>query len=219
MSAVERVVGVGSSAGGLDALTDALSSVGADVPFAFIVAQHMAADYDSPLVGLLQPVTSLRVREARDGAALEPGVVEVCPPDRNIVVEGDCVRLTRPDGPAPHPSVDLLLFSLAEQWGERAVGVVLSGSGADGSDGIRAIHARGGMNFAQAPESAQFGAMPQAAIATGCIDLKAGPGELGPVLGRLKDFTAVASELPIDELDGQSLLWTGTPHPRPSQRC
>jgi chemotaxis response regulator CheB len=102
MSAVERVVGVGSSAGGLDALTDALSSVGADVPFAFIVAQHMAADYDSPLVGLLQPVTSLRVREARDGAALEPGVVEVCPPDRNIVVEG-CVRLTRPDGPGAPP--------------------------------------------------------------------------------------------------------------------
>lgn len=127
---VRRVVCVGSSAGGLEALGAFLSSLPADLPFCYVVAQHIAPTHDSPLPGLLARATTLRVEPARDGAPLEAGVVLVAPPGADVLVDERAVHVVAPaSGPGPNPRIDVLLRSAAAAWGEKSVAVVLSGTG------------------------------------------------------------------------------------------
>ncbi|MDB4980960.1 MAG: hypothetical protein JWM82_1712, partial [Myxococcales bacterium] len=166
------VAGVGASAGGLEAFTRVLEPIDANAPLALILVQHLARDHRSLLPDLLARSTRLVVEEGRDGLKLHPGRVYVIRPDTRMAVIDGCLRVTaRPPERAFDSSVDHLFASLAEQYREKAIGVVLSGSGHDGSSGIRAIREAGGITVAQEPSEAQTDSMPRSAIATGAVEL------------------------------------------------
>lgn len=180
------VVGLGSSAGGLDALTKALGGVSPDLPISYIVAQHVSPDFQSQLVELLARATELDVRVCADGDQLTTGVVTVCPPHMNVTVVGDRLRLTDPsDTPSPHPNIDMFFESLAAQWNTGGVAVLLSGTGDDGAAGIQAVRSAGGVTVVQDPASAEFDGMPRAALATGSVDAVIAPEALGDLLVRV----------------------------------
>ncbi len=193
------VVGLGASAGGLEALSAALASLPVDVPFAIVVAQHMSEMPGSPLVELLAAASDLKVISAEEGSPLEPGVVLVCPAGEDITVGRQQVNLAqRHGGAGPHPSIDALFASMAQTHPENAVGFVLSGTGSDGTEGLRTLRLRGGLALVQAPESAKFPAMPQSALSAGNADLVIMPEELGATLGRIGG-PGVVAETPAGE--------------------
>ena len=137
-----RVVGIGASAGGLEALQEFLAPLTPDGT-AYVIAQHLAPDHPSLIVELLSRDTALQVLEAVDGEQLAPGVVVIGPPNRDLTVVGDRLRLVEPaERLGPSPNVDLLFESLAQEWGDRSVGVVLSGTGSDGANGLRSLRER-----------------------------------------------------------------------------
>jgi two-component system CheB/CheR fusion protein len=161
------IVGIGASAGGLDAFTRLLQHLPADTGFAFVLVQHLDASHPSSLSEILGRATSMPVADATDGAAVEPNRVYVIPANTELTVVDRTLRLgPRSASAAPRP-IDRFLQSLARDCGSRAVGVILSGNGADGSDGLMAIRAAGGMTFAQDPSSAEFPSMPSMAAAAG----------------------------------------------------
>src|SRR5436190_2159011 len=144
------VAGVGASAGGLEAFSLILRPIPADAPLALVLVQHLARDHQSLLAELLATKTALAVTEAHDNQLIQPGHVYVIPPDAHMTVIDGHLRLqTRPRGSEVPGAIDLFFSSLAEQYREKAVGVILSGSGQDGSFGIREIHAAGGLTFVQ----------------------------------------------------------------------
>lgn len=185
MSTVERFIGVGSSAGGLEALTELLSSLPPDLPFCYVIAQHTSPEHNSPLTELLAHSTRLPVHTATDGSPLEAGTVLVTPPDADIAVDGLRVRLSALRAPGSHPRIDDLLGSLADEHGANAIAIILSGAGSDGSEGVRRVHAAGGVVIVQDPRKAEFAAMPQSAIQTGCADLVVPATQIGEILRRL----------------------------------
>ena len=149
------VVGIGSSAGGLEALESFLGGVSPTDDLALIVAQHLAPEHKSVLTELLSRMSSLPIVEAMDGAQIRGGSVIVAPPGHDIWVDGTTLVVRRPkERFSPAPSIDILLGSLAEHWGSASVGVILSGTGSDGSLGLRAVHAAGGLCLVQTPASA-----------------------------------------------------------------
>jgi two-component system CheB/CheR fusion protein len=181
-----HVVGIGASAGGLEALQALVAELAPGTGSAFIVGQHLSPDRPSLLVDLLAHVAGLPVVEAADGQRLEADLIVVAPPHRDITVDGERIHVTAVDEvPGPNPSVDLLFESLAEHWGGRAVAVVLSGTGSDGAHGLRAVKAAGGLAIVQSPGTAKFDAMPKAAISVGGVDLQLAPGEIGQRLAVL----------------------------------
>jgi two-component system, chemotaxis family, protein-glutamate methylesterase/glutaminase len=165
------IVVVGSSAGGLRALSELLRPLDPGFPAALVVVQHLSPDHKSMLPELLARVTRLRIKQAENGDALRPGAAYIAPPGRHLLVSPGRLELTHTQQVHySRPSIDLLFVSAAEAYGKRCLAVVLSGSGWDGSAGIRAIKQAGGMAIAQDPDSAEFGPMPRAAIETGCVD-------------------------------------------------
>ncbi|MCP9858271.1 MULTISPECIES: chemotaxis protein CheB [unclassified Cyanobium] len=181
-----HLIGIGASAGGLEALQSLLGSLGCGGNVAYVVAQHLAPDHSSLMVDLLARVTPLQVLKAVDGAELLPDTITVCPPNHDIRVQGNQLALVDPEPRlGPSPSIDRLFESIAEHWAERGAAVVLSGTGSDGARGLRAVRAAGGLTIAQAPESARFDGMPRAAIAMGGADLILDPAAIGQHLGDL----------------------------------
>ena len=174
-----RIVGLGASAGGLEALERFLASVPPDSGLAYVVVQHLDPTHKAMLVELLQRSTAMPVREAADLMPVEPGVVYVIPPNRELSVQRGVLHLAEPSQPrGMRLPIDVLFYSLARDQGERAIGVVLSGMGADGTLGLQAIKSQGGLTLAQQPESAQFDSMPRSAIAAVAADIVAPPQEL-----------------------------------------
>lgn len=177
------VVGLGASAGGLAALEAFLSHVPPASGLAYVVVQHLDPTSKALLPGLLQRGTAMPVREATDGLALAPDAVFVVPPGHDLTCEHGRLRLWPPTQPRGlRLPIDRLFASLAHDQGARAVGVVLSGMGADGTLGLQAIRAQGGLALAQSPESAAFDAMPRHAIAAGAADLVGEPAALPALL-------------------------------------
>lgn len=171
-----RVVGMGASAGGLEALERFFERADTEMAVAYVVVQHLSPDHKSLMADILGKRTRLPVTEAEDGVVLEPGRVYVVPARKNLVVEGRFLRLK--ERAAAHTlnlPIDLLFRSLAEQQGELAMGVVLSGTGSDGRMGIEAIKEAGGLVIAQDPSTARFDGMPLSAISTGLVDLILAP--------------------------------------------
>lgn len=169
----ERVVGLAASAGGLNALIQVLSGLPASLPAAVVVVQHLEPTHRSMIAPILDRRTELQVAEARDGDRLVNGNAYVAPPDRHLLVnvngslsltQSELVHFVR-------PSADLLFESLAASCQQRAIAVVLSGTGIDGSLGITAVKKMGGTVIAQDEASAEFFGMPSAAIETGAVDL------------------------------------------------
>ncbi len=176
---VVRVVGLGASAGGLDPLELFLSRVPAASGLAYVVVQHMDPTHKTLLAELLQRATAMPVHEAVEAQPVEPDHVYVIPPDTELTLLGGATHLARPAEPrGQRLPIDVLFGSLARELGERAIGVVLSGMGSDGTQGLQAIKSQGGLTLAQQPESAQFDSMPRSAIAAGCVDIVALPGDM-----------------------------------------
>ncbi|MGH7535561.1 MAG: chemotaxis protein CheB, partial [Gemmatimonadales bacterium] len=163
------VIGIGASAGGLAAFTQFLTSLPAEPAVACVLIQHLDPNYPSELAHILGSATTLSVTTAEDGEVLQPDHIYVLPPDALLTIAGGQFHLEpRTDG---HPfAIDHFLISLAAARGSDSIGVVLSGSGSDGTAGLRAVKAAGGTTFAQDPASAEHGDMPRAAIASGAVD-------------------------------------------------
>ena len=188
------VAGIGASAGGLDACTRLVDTIPRDSGMAFILVQHLDPTHESMMVSLLAAHTALKVRQAEEGMPVEPGFFYVIPPGKYLAVGAGALRVTPPL--AAHGArlpFDFLLNSLALEYGPRAIAVVLSGTGSDGSLGLKAIHERGGKVVAQKPEEAAFDGMPRSAIATGLVDHVLPVAEIAFVLDRKHRPDAEAS--------------------------
>ncbi len=180
------VVGIGASAGGLPALQALLESLPSDTGMAFIIVQHLSPDHESLLPALLALRTSMPVLEAREALALTPDHVYVSPPGIRLTLERDTLHLGRARSLRGTPRIiDELLGSLAESAPGRAIGVILSGTGTDGTRGLRAIRSAGGTTFAQEPASAGFDAMPRSAIQADAVDHVLPPEGIAAALARL----------------------------------
>ncbi len=178
-NALVRVVGIGCSAGGLEALDAFFAHVPADSGLAYVVVQHLDPTHPSSLPELLQRVTTMPVAEATDGLAVRPGCVYVIPPNKDLTLRGGRLCLSEPSAPrGQRMAVDCFLNSLALDQGEQAVGVLLSGMGSDGVQGLHAIKLAGGLVAVQDPASAQSDSMPASAIAAGLADFVARPENL-----------------------------------------
>ena len=165
------VVGLGASAGGLDAFRRFFESVPADSGLAYILIQHLDPSHESMMVELLAGRVPMPVFQATDGMTVERDHVYVIAPGRYLAIESGTLRLSEPrERHGMRLPFDFFLHSLADACGERAIAVILSGTGGDGSLGLRAIREKGGVVIAQDPEEAAFDGMPRSAIATGCVD-------------------------------------------------
>jgi two-component system CheB/CheR fusion protein len=158
-----RVVGIGASAGGLDAFIDLVSAIPADTGLAFVLIQHLDPHHDSLLVDILAGATAIPVQEVIDGMRIERDHIYVIPPDTQMTIHDSVLRLVPRTRKVPHRPLDSFFCSLAEDRKSDAIGVVLSGNDADGALGLQAVRDAGGITFAQTPESAKFDVMPRAA--------------------------------------------------------
>jgi chemotaxis methyl-accepting protein methylase/signal transduction histidine kinase/chemotaxis response regulator CheB len=188
------VVGVGASAGGLDAFTQLLKHLPADTGMAFVLIQHLDPTHASFLRDALAKATTMTVSQAEDGTAVEPNHVYVIPPDADISLNrGRLTLASRALDGRRSLSVDGFLRSLAADRGSHAIGVVLSGNASDGTEGLRAIKAESGITLAQAPESAKYGEMPRNAVSAGVVDAALPIPELARELVRLSRHPYVAA--------------------------
>jgi two-component system, chemotaxis family, CheB/CheR fusion protein len=173
------IVGIGMSAGGLEACSQLLEALPAAPGFATVIVQHLAPHHASALSTLLAARTRMIVAEAQEGTTVEVDRVYVIPPDVSIEILDGRLRLTpRSEGPGHVLPVDCFLSSLAAALGDRSIAVILSGTGSDGVIGARAVKAQGGTVFVQEPATAKYDGMPRAAIAAGLADAIAGPAEI-----------------------------------------
>ena len=165
-------VGIGASAGGLEALRPFVAHLPESADMTYIVAQHMSPDHRSMMVELLNRETALNVLPAVDNLLPLANTIYVAPANTDITICKGKLRLSKPSNTiGPKPSVDRLFISLADDREERSIGIVLSGTGSDGAHGIKAIKAAGGITIAQDPRSAKYDSMPIAAIRVGAADL------------------------------------------------
>jgi len=164
------VVGIGASAGGLDALEKLFSLMPADSGLAFVVVQHLERRHPSLLTEMLGRRTRMRVTQAEHGVRPEPDHVYVIAPNTNLTVEQGALRVAPSSGETSPTRIDAFLRSLAADRGEDAMGVLLSGAGSDGTSGLRAVKEHGGFGIAQDPRTARHGSMPQTAIEAGVVD-------------------------------------------------
>jgi two-component system CheB/CheR fusion protein len=193
------VVGIGASAGGLEALQRFFENMPPDGGMAFVVIQHLSPDHKSLMVELLSKHTTMRVRRVEDEMAVEPNTVYLLPPKKNVVMHGHRLKLgDRPSGHGVPLPIDIFFASLAEACGEAAVGVVLSGTGSDGMRGVREIKAAGGTLLVQDEASAKFDGMPRAAISTGLVDAVLLPEQMPAHLVQLATRFSDGSRLPLD---------------------
>jgi two-component system CheB/CheR fusion protein len=194
-----RIVGIGASAGGLAPLEQLLAHAPGGSGLAYIVVQHMDPVHASVLVQLLQRVTAMPVHEAEQGRTVEADTVYVIPPGAELTLRSGSLQLAPPREPhGQRLPIDALFASLARELGDRAIGVVLSGMGADGTQGLLAIRAQGGLTLAQSPGSAQFDAMPRSAIAAGCVDIVAEPAEMPACIERATGLAPQDPPAPVE---------------------
>lgn len=184
------IVGIGASAGGLDAFRSFFSAMPTDSGMAFVLIQHLAPDYDSALAEIIGDCTAMPVVKAMDGTVAAPNTVAVIPQNAILKIEGGVLRVAPPETPtARRLSIDTFLVSLAEDQGENAIGIILSGFGSDGTIGIEAIKESGGLTLSEAAfdHRAKFG-MPQSAVVGGFVDYVLQPQEMPARLLEYRDF-------------------------------
>ena len=191
-SGIPLVVGIGASAGGLDAFKSFFSNMSADTGMAFVLVQHLAPDYKSMLADLLGKATVMDVIEATDGVVVKPNCVFVIPPDATMTIAGGRLKIVKPAPPREfRRPIDTFLQSLAEDQGENAIAIILSGTGSDGTLGLAAVKEHGGLTLAQSEyDSHALPGMPQSAAATGQVDdvlaVEAMPAKLAAYQAHLK---------------------------------
>ncbi|MFH2047718.1 MAG: chemotaxis protein CheB [Pseudomonadota bacterium] len=179
------VVGIGASAGGLAAFEAFFSGMPTDTnpDMAFILVQHLAPDHKSILTELIRRYTRMQVFEVEDGMVVEPNCAYIIPPNRDMAFINGTLQLLEPSSPrGQRLPIDFFFRSLANDQRERAICIVLSGTGSDGALGVRAIKGEGGMAMAQSPTSTEYDGMPRSAIATDMVDYELPPGEMAAQL-------------------------------------
>jgi two-component system CheB/CheR fusion protein len=180
------VVGIGASAGGLEALTAFLKALPARTGMAVVVIQHLAPQHESALTQLLSKATAMPVLEVSNGMPVERNHVYVIPPDKIMTIQNGALMLTpRERASVPHHPIDEFYFALAPERKTAAIGVILSGSGSDGTLGLKAIKEEGGVTFAQDPKTAAWPAMSTSAISAGAVDFVLPPAGIAAELARI----------------------------------
>lgn len=195
------VVGVGASAGGLEALMEFIISIGAHRGLACIIVQHLDPHHQSDLAKLLAAKTILPVKEGLDGLEVAPGCVYVIPINKVMTLAQGRLQITlRLEDEASPTPINQLFYSLAKEEAANAIGVVLSGTGSDGALGLKAIKAGGGLTFAQDERSAKFFGMPKAAIDLNVVDRVLSPRDIAQTILRLVSLPKA------DAFDGKDLM-------------
>jgi PAS domain S-box-containing protein len=200
------VVGIGASAGGLDAFRKLFSTMPADSGLAFVLIPHLDPTRDSLMVDLIARATAMPVVEADEDMLVEADHVYLLPPNKYMTISGGKLHLTGPvERGGMQTSIDLFLRSLAEDRQEEAIGIVLSGTGSHGTLGLQAIKANGGMAVVQDPRTAEYDGMPRSAIATGLIDTVLPPEAMAPALLQYIQHFFGTSDQEADALEGTYL--------------
>jgi len=200
------IVGIGASAGGLEAILELLEGIPAKANLAVLVVQHLDPSRPSLLTEIFSNRASLHVSEATDNLIMKPGRLYVIPPNMTMAVASDRIKLSPRDETSSSPTpIDDLFQSMAQSVTDRAIGVILSGSGTDGALGMQAIKEYGGITFAQDAASARFSSMPRAAIQLGCIDFVLSPSAIALELMRIAQhpFTVSAQTDSADSLNDE----------------
>ncbi|WP_424933120.1 CheR family methyltransferase [Amaricoccus macauensis] len=181
------IIGIASSAGGLEALTQLVQNLPADSGASYVIAQHMSPTHKSLMSTLIGREANMDVIEMSDPVKPASNTIYVTPPNWDVVLQDSLLTLVPPHGEArtPKPSGDRLFMSLARERGETCMGIVLSGTGSDGSYGVQAIREAGGITIAQDLGTAKYDGMPASAAETGCIDLVLSPTQIGQHLGKI----------------------------------
>ena len=196
-------VGIGASAGGLEALSQLVAGLDPDSPIAYVILQHVSPSHRSMMADILGRETALDVENMTDGTVPRAGCIYVVPASSVAVIQDGAFQLTEmlQDG-SPKPPINEFLSSLATEKGEGAVGIVLSGTGSDGTVGLRAIQAEGGITMVQKPETAKYSGMPMAAIEAGVGDYMLSPEEMAERLVNLARLHPLGEDdLPQPTLD------------------
>ncbi|MFN6569424.1 chemotaxis protein CheB [Dendronalium sp. ChiSLP03b] len=190
------IVGMGASAGGLEAFAELLSHLPTDTGMAFVLIQHLSPDKKSLLAEILSRSTEMPVREVRDGMSVEPNHVYVIPPNTTMTISQGILKLRPRDKVyGLSKTVDAFFISLAEDRGNKAIGVVLSGGDADGTRGLETIKGVGGITFAQCEESARVNSMPNTAVASGHVDFIMNPQAIAQELTKISRHPYVSSPI------------------------
>jgi two-component system CheB/CheR fusion protein len=206
------LVGIGASAGGLEALTTLLENLPADIGSAFIIIQHLDPNHDSLLADILARSARMPVSQVKDGMRVEPNQIYVIPPNAFMSLEGALLRLEpRPEAVRFYMPVDHFFRSLARNHGSRAMGIILSGTGSDGTLGMGEIKDNGGITFAQDEVTARFAGMPNSAVAGGSVDFVMAVKDIAREIVRLARHPYVTAPLPADKEE------TSSPPPAPQE--
>lgn len=212
------LVGIGASAGGLEALSTLVAALPTDLGISYVVLQHLSPTHRSMMAQLLGRETAMAVQEIENGVQPEPDTIYVAPASNNVKFKDGCFELIEgPREATPRPSVNMFLTSLAEEKIEDAIGVILSGTGSDGAAGLRDIKAAGGYTFAQDPQTAKYTGMPQSAIDTGCVDWVLSPEGIAKeiaVIARSHGSVTVANKPPVGATTLKKLLIKVKQHTR-----
>ena len=188
------IVGIGASAGGLEAVMELLKHLPLNTGLGFVLVQHLDPQHESALTQILARATSMPVREITDNLPVEANHVYIIPPATNLSMAKGVLKLRpRQQARTPPRSIDFFFESLAQDQGERTIGVILSGTATDGTLGLEAIKAEGGITFAQ-DESARYDSMPRSAINSGCVDFVLKPEDIAKELARIAKHPYIASQ-------------------------
>lgn len=191
ISNIPLVIGIGASAGGLEALQQFFSCMPGNSGLSFVVVQHLSPDYKSLMADILGKHTGMKVIQAENEMEIKPNTVYLIPPKNNMTLKGGKLILTEYiHGILNHP-IDIFFTSLAEERKERSVAVVLSGTGTDGTKGIKVIKEHGGMVIVQNPSSAKFDGMPKSAISTGIVDWILSPKEIADEILNFSNYPTI----------------------------
>ena len=171
------VIGIGASAGGLEALQQFFDYMPPNSGLSFVVVQHLSPDYKSLMADILGKHTEMSVYQVKNNTVMEPDTVYLIPPKKYMTIQSGRLILSDAPGTLNHP-IDAFFASLAEEKREHSIAVVLSGTGSDGTNGVKAVKEHGGLVIAQDPDSAKFDGMPRSVISTGLADFVLSPEEI-----------------------------------------
>lgn len=197
-SASFPIVGIGASAGGLEAFTELIHELPSDLGMAYVLVTHLYPERESAIPQILGRTTAMPVVQIENEMTIERDHVYVIPPNCDLEMSGLRLRIfDREEGRAVNAAVDIFFRSLAEQHGPNAIGIVLSGMGSDGTVGLTAIKAEGGITFAQDSRSAKYDGMPASAVAAGCVDFVLRPREMVQELARIRQHPYLTRPTPV----------------------
>ena len=203
------VVGIGASAGGLEALQQFLTFLPSNTGMAFVIIQHLAPDHKSLLAEILGKYSVMPVTEITDGMRVERNHIYMIPPKYNVEIVSDVLRLHEYEAEKINHPIDVFFRSLAKEYENRSVAVILSGTGSDGTNGIRSIKEQNGVIIVQSPESAKFDGMPRNAIATGFVDLVQKPDSIAKEMGHIaRSMVDATSKLQLSDEDLMSQIFS-----------